>query len=137
MGIVVVFDTNILFSATGWRGRPYQCVELAREGTIIGVICSEILNELAEKLQLKLDFSETMMADTLADFLSFLQLVSIPGKVHFITTDPDDNAILECAVVGQADFIITGDRRHLLPLGNFEGIEIITAAEFINRMSDD
>jgi len=137
VGIVVVFDTNILFSATGWRGRPYQCVELAREGTIIGVICSEILNELAEKLQLKLDFSETMMADTLADFLSFLQLVSIPGKVHFITTDPDDNAILECAVVGQADFIITGDRRHLLPLGNFEGIEIITAAEFINRMSDD
>lgn len=131
MSLVVVFDTNILFSAVGWRGRPYRCVELAREGTITGVVCPQILNELTEKLQSKLHFSEDMATDVLADYLSFLQLVSIPGKLQFVANDPDDDAILECAVEGQADFIITGDRRHLLPIGTYAGIEIMTAVEFL------
>lgn len=131
MTLVVVFDTNILFSAVGWRGRPYRCVELAREGTITGVVCPQILNELTEKLQSKLHFSEDMATDVLADYLSFLQLVSIPGKLQFVANDPDDDAILECAVEGQADFIITGDRRHLLPIGTYAGIEIMTAVEFL------
>ncbi|HNQ73559.1 MAG TPA: hypothetical protein PKN95_08140 [Verrucomicrobiota bacterium] len=34
MALTVVFDTNILFSATGWRGKPFECVELARAGKI-------------------------------------------------------------------------------------------------------
>jgi uncharacterized protein len=34
MPVTVVFDTNILFSATGWRGNPFRCVELARSGQI-------------------------------------------------------------------------------------------------------
>ena len=46
---VVVYDTNILFSATGWRGTPYHCLELARQGKVLGVTCLEILEEaLAE-----------------------------------------------------------------------------------------
>ena len=36
---VIVFDTNILFSAVGWKGKPFECVELARSGTVEGVTC--------------------------------------------------------------------------------------------------
>jgi predicted nucleic acid-binding protein len=43
---IVVFDTNILFSATGWRGNPFQCVEQARAGKIEAVSCVELLEEL-------------------------------------------------------------------------------------------
>lgn len=50
MPVTVVFDTNILFSASGWRGHPFRCVELARSGQIHAVTCPEILRELAEKL---------------------------------------------------------------------------------------
>ena len=66
---VAVFDTNILFSAMGWQGKPFQCVELARSGVVEGVTCREILDELAEKLQTKLAFSAQQALDAVADLL--------------------------------------------------------------------
>ncbi|MEK7674855.1 MAG: hypothetical protein AAB676_03340 [Verrucomicrobiota bacterium] len=47
-----------------------------------------------------------------------------------IAADPDDDAVLECAVVGQAQYLISGDH-HLLALGNFQGVQIVKAAEFL------
>ena len=43
MRLVAVFDTNILFSAAGWNGKPYECLEMARAGTVDGVTCRELL----------------------------------------------------------------------------------------------
>ena len=45
--------------------------------------------------------------------------------------DSEDDKIIECAVVGEATHIVTGDRRHLLPLGSYQGVLIITAANFL------
>ena len=137
MSLVVVFDTNILFSAVGWQGNPYHCVELARSGDIVGATCREILDELAEKLELKLNFSTEMVTDTITDFLTFLRLVAISGELKFISADPDDDAILECGLVAQADYIVSGDRRHLLPIGSYEGVAIVTAADFLTIIADD
>lgn len=137
MSLVVVFDTNILFSAVGWQGKPYRCVELARTGDIVGVTCREILDELAEKLELKLNFPTEMVTDTIADFLTFLRLMTIPGELKFISADPDDDAILECSIVAEADYIVSGDRRHLLPIGSYEGVAIVTAADFLAIVAND
>jgi predicted nucleic acid-binding protein len=57
--LTVVFDTNILFSGTGWRGSPFYCLKLVRDGMVNLVICREILEEYHEKLQTKLDMSES------------------------------------------------------------------------------
>jgi uncharacterized protein len=46
--------------------------------------------------------------------------------------DPDDDKVVECAVIAGATHIVTGDRRHLLPLGTFQGIPILTAADFLD-----
>ena len=46
---IAVYDTNILFSGTGWNGTPYHCLELVRQDRVEGVTCIEILDELAEK----------------------------------------------------------------------------------------
>jgi len=54
---IAAFDTNILFSAVGWKGKPYACLELARAGKVEGVTCREVLDELSVKLQSKLSFS--------------------------------------------------------------------------------
>jgi len=43
----------------------------------------------------------------------------------------DDNRILECALEGKAEYIISGDKRHLLPLGEYEGIRILSPDEFL------
>ena len=132
MAVTVVFDTNILFSATGWRGRPYQCVELARARKIEAVSCAHIMDELSEKLAAKLAFSPAQVADTLTDYLGFMPLVNIAGTLAAIARDPDDNAVLECALTAPAQFLITGDE-DLLVLGKFQGIEILRAAEFLRR----
>ena len=131
---IVVFDTNVLLSGLGWRGSPYRCLELARTGQIKAITCQELLDELLEKLEQKLNFTDSQITDTLSDLLSFLQVVKISNTLNVIITDPDDNMVLECAVVGHANYIITGDKKHLLPLQNYQGIEIVNAANFLSLM---
>ncbi len=131
MPTVVVFDTNILFSGIGWKGNPFRCVELARAGVIQGVTCRELLDELSEKLQEKLSFTTEEARDTETDLLTFLRVVAIPGTLKVMATDPDDDKVLECAQVAGATHVVTGDRKHLLPLGTFQGIAILSAADFL------
>src|SRR5438067_165710 len=50
MRAVVVFDTNVLFSGVGWKGKPYQCLERARAGSVEGVTFAQLIEELSEKL---------------------------------------------------------------------------------------
>lgn len=136
MHVVAVFDTNILLAGVGWRGKPYRCLELARAGIVEGVTCQELLNEMTEKLQTKLNFSTEQVIDTLADLLSFLRLVTITNTLRVIPSDPADDRVLECAVVGKATHIVTGDRRHLLPLGSYQGVSIVSAADFLTMFRD-
>ena len=132
MSRVVVFDTNILFSANGWRGKPYECLDLARRGIIESVTCAELLDELTSKLQSKLLFSPDQALATVLDLLTFSRIVSIPGQLRAVAVDPQDDKVLECAVVAGATHIVTGDRRHLLPMKNYQGIQIVTASELIS-----
>ncbi|HEY3931424.1 MAG TPA: putative toxin-antitoxin system toxin component, PIN family [Verrucomicrobiae bacterium] len=128
--LTVVFDTNILFSATGWRGKPFECVELARTGKIQTVTCAELMDELAEKLELKFGFSPEQSAETIARYLRFFSMVKIPNVLNAVPRDADDNAVLECAIEGKAGFIVSGDK-DLLELKNFRGIEIVRASKFL------
>jgi putative PIN family toxin of toxin-antitoxin system len=50
--------------------------------------------------------------------------------IEVLTADPDDNRVLEAAVEGDADYIVTGDR-DLLELGAFEGVSIVTPRDFV------
>jgi uncharacterized protein len=91
-------------------------LELARAGKIHGVSCREILEEFTSKLQGKLEFTPEEAAETVADLLMTLKLARISGSLRAVAADPKDDMIIECAVVAGADFIVTGDRRHLLPI---------------------
>ena len=117
---VVVYDTNILFSATGRRGIPYHCLELARQGSVEGVTCIEILDELAEKLSTKLNFSLNQTRERIKYLRGFLRLVTITNTLKVVDADPDDDKIIECAVVGSATHIVTGDHHHLSPIGSYQ-----------------
>lgn len=132
---IAVYDTNILLSGIGWRGSPYRCLELARQGSVEGLTCSEILDELGEKLTTKINFSLSETTDIIADLLGFLRVVKITNTLKAIPTDSEDDKIIECAVMGEATHIVTGDRRHLLPLGSYQGILILTATDFLAQFS--
>lgn len=98
----VVFDTNILFSAVGWLGNPHHCVQAARQVKCLSVTCEAILAELAEKLRLKRGFDAIKATETTDEIRAFSKVIAIPGTMKAIAADPDDDAVLECAVIGQA-----------------------------------
>jgi putative PIN family toxin of toxin-antitoxin system len=131
MKVVAVFDTNVLFSAVGWAGMPGRAVELAQEGRVDGITCVEILSELIDKLRAKLMFSDEQVEEVLGSLLTFVRVVAIPGTLVGVCPDPMDDMVLECAVVGSATHIVSGDRRHLLPLGEFRGVRIVPPGEFV------
>ena len=117
-----------------YRGRESRskCVELARSGIVDGATCQEILEELGEKLQTKLSFSAEESLETLADLLTFLRLLPISGQLKAVPADPDDDKVLEYGeIVAARTHIVTGDRRHLLPLREFQGIPIVSPADFL------
>jgi predicted nucleic acid-binding protein len=51
-----------------------------------------------------------------------------------VPNDPDDDHVLACALAAQANLIVTGDRKHLLPLGRYEGIDIVDTVEALRRV---
>jgi len=86
-------------------------------------------------LESRLAQSSDIITETLSDLLSVLRVVSITGELKAIAADPDDDKILECAVVASATYIVSGDRKHLLPLGSFRGIHIVSPAEFLTLIN--
>lgn len=128
----IVFDTNIRISGQLWRGKPYQCLLLARGGVIEVSYCEPMVAEFAEKLRRKFRFTENQIHAAVYDMRRFGTHVNIAGSLHMIADDPDDDKFIECAVVSLARVIVSGDE-HLLRLGMYGGIEILTASQFLAR----
>lgn len=131
---IVVFDTNILISGTVWKGKPYRCLEFARTGAVRSVTCQEILAEFREKLLDKFERPAAWVHETILDLLDFTDVVPITNTLHVIAADAEDDKIVECAVVSGADFIVTGDR-HLLTIGKYQGIAIVTASVLLSSFA--
>ena len=128
----VVFDTNIWISGLLWRGKPYQCLLLARARAVQHVHCTEMMAELSEKLREAFGFSENHIQAVLYDVRRISERVDIAGDVHVVGDDPDDDKFIECALVAGATAVVSGDH-HLLELGSYEGIAMLSAAEFLAR----
>ena len=131
---IVVFDTNILISATlSQRSSPYRCLQLAKDGLIQSMTCREILDEFQEKLLSKFDYSPQDAQSTTDQVLDYSQLVNITNNLKGMCADPDDDMVLECGVVANANYIVTGDK-HLLSLGDYQNILILKPTDFLVRI---
>lgn len=128
----VVFDTNILISAVlSPTGKPFQCTALAKRGIITSITCEEILAEFKEKLIFKLKYESEKAESLIQEIRAYSNVIKINNTLKIVNDDPDDDMVVECAILGQANYIITGDR-HLLSLGNYNNIKIIKAVEFLS-----
>lgn len=135
MKYIVVFDTNILISALfSQTGSPFRALALAKIGQIESVTCQEIMDEFAEKLLLKFKFSEDKTQSAVGEILSFSRMVEISGTLKAVPNDADDDMVIECAVIGNASHIVTGDK-HLLSLSKYQDIAISKATDFVNLFS--
>ena len=130
----VVFDTNIWISGLLWRGKPYQCRLLARAEIVQHVYCEDMAAELSGKLSQVFGFTENHIRAVLYDLRQVSERVEISGDLHVVDADPDDDKFVECALQANASLIVSGDH-HLLELEEYEGIRILSAAEFVARFS--
>lgn len=125
-----VLDTNILISAIAYGGKPLQILSLVIENQILAVTSPILLAELREVLSKK--FLTLSSVDTeLTLYQIGEKFITINPKTALnIVKDEDDNRVLEAAVEGKCNYIITGDKE-LLELGTFKEINIVTADQFL------
>ncbi len=132
MGKTKVFlDTNILISALGWNGNPRVIFEKCLHGELELVTSLNQIEELKRVMEYpKFSFTEEQKTTFLSIIFEIAMMVEISGEVRIIIEDPDDNAMLETAIVGNVDYLISGDP-HLLKLKEYVNVKIVTASEFI------
>lgn len=134
--IRVVIDANVFVSAAlKPPSKPAQIIDLVKEAKIALVLSQDILEELRKvfrypKIRKELRLTVSEIDETLAEIERGAILT--PGKIMIraVKDDPEDNRYLECAVEGQAEYIISGDR-HLTKLKTFQGIIIVDPAAFL------
>ena len=85
----------------------------------------------------KREMSMANVARTLTEISVFCEMVAITNELHVITADSKDDKVIECALAGKATHIVTGDRRHLLPLREYKGIIILNPADFLAQFKEE
>ena len=133
----IVLDTNILIGALITKDTPpdrlYQAwlrgeIELVTSTAQI----AEITEVLARpRMQQLLDAEE---AAAIVENLDARAVVLDKPQPVDLSPDPKDNPILATAIAAQADLIVSGDKRHVLALGDVDGIPVVTAREALNRL---
>ena len=139
--IRVVIDANVFVSAAlKPHSKAAKIIDLVKEGTIALVLSHAILEELRKvfrypKIRKEIRLIVSEIDETLAKIAEGAVLTPGNMKIRAVKDDPEDNRYLECAVEGQADYIISGDR-HLTKLKFFQEIIIIDPAAFLELIGE-
>ena len=131
--IKVCLDSNIFISALLFDGKPEEILFLASKGDIKIIISPSILVEVKKNLTEKFDLQEGEVKKLIKNITSISQLMIPKTKINKVSYLPD-NRILEAALEGGVDYIVTGDKKHLLSLKEFKGIPIVTPTQFMKIM---
>jgi uncharacterized protein len=129
--MIVVLDTNIVASATYWRGKPAHCLEAWMLGKFDLAISHPILTEYDEVIA---RLAARYPAKQPTDWLNAIKQAGhlyLPKPRPASTGDPDDEMFVECAAEAGADFLVTGDKGHLLVLKQAAATRIIAVSDFL------
>lgn len=130
-----VLDTNILISSILFGGKPRQIIKLVQENKIIAITTSALMAELIEVLVKKFQFTTDKII-LVEELIKENFTVVYPSETLHITSDEDDNRVLEAAIEGKCSYIVTGDN-DLLQLIAFKHIRIATPNTFLSNMLID
>lgn len=125
----VVFDTSAYISAYGFGGKPGDVMRAAISGEFELVTSPAILAEVAEKVESVLDFDREHTEEVVRQIARVATMLR-PTAHLTVVSDDADNRILEAAAASGADYVVSGDH-HLLELGEWGGIPMVTVAGFL------
>ena len=139
----VVLDTNIFVSSLLVKaGLPAQVLDAWRERRYLLIVSPAIIAEIRATLSYPRIRRKYAIADEdIEQLVTLLQqdALLVPGDADVsaaIPDDPADEMVLACAVEAQADVVVSGDR-HLLHLGAYRSIPVLTARQFLKRLEMD
>jgi putative PIN family toxin of toxin-antitoxin system len=113
---------------------PEQILLAGLRGEIQLLTSPLLLQELERVLVKKFRLDPGFVKDSVALIEDVAELVVRKSHLNVIEKPEGDNRVLECAVDGRADFVVTGDTKHLLPLQDYHGIKILGPSEFVRLL---
>jgi uncharacterized protein len=129
----IVVDTNVFISGIFFAGVPYQILDAWRHGVVQIVISPPIL---AECERVSKGLARQFPVIDIEPWLQLLGensiLVDPPALPEQVCRDPDDDKFLACAIAGNAQIVVSGDKA-LLETSGYAGISVLTPREFIDR----
>ncbi len=135
----IVADTNTVVSGSLWPGKSRALLDAARAGECQLITTQALLAELIDvlgrsKFAGRLERAGATVASLLAAYLDLVEVI-VPAEIApTVKDDPDDDAVLACALAGHADLIVSGDA-HLLNLKRFHDIHILTVREALELIA--
>jgi uncharacterized protein len=138
--VKLVTDTNVVVSGLLWLGNPGRLLAAAAAGQVTlytsPALIAELHTTLAyDKLAERMQRSGLTRHELLQRYVNVAILVQPSAVPRVVLNDPDDDQVPACALAARADLIVSGDRKHLLPLGSYQGIPIVNAAEALTRIA--
>lgn len=135
----LVLDTNIVVAGLLWNGPPQRLLQAAVDGEVELFTSAVLLDELAHafgysKFDKRIEQFGTSIAALVTLYTALVSLVAPASVPRVVANDADDDHVIAAAVAARAELIVTGDRKHLLPIGTHQGIAIVTAREVVDRI---
>src|SRR3989338_6108796 len=131
----ITVDTNVLVSATFWYGTSYKIIELVEQGKVELVLSDAIIQEFSAVLEYdvikKKIVNKKLLMLRAVEKLVLMSKIVVPAiKIAVVKEDPDDDKVLECAIAGNVDYLISKDN-HLLKIVKYGKIKIVSPEEFL------
>ena len=132
----IVLDTNVLLISMPGKSPYYPIFYALTTGKIDVLINQEIYLEYLEIMSLR---GSALSLDLLNKFIfkaPNVHLIEIYFNWNLIKDDPDDNKFVDCAIAGNADYLVTNDNHfEMLKTVPFPKVNVISADDFLNLLN--
>jgi putative PIN family toxin of toxin-antitoxin system len=127
----IVIDTNVFISGLLFKGKPKRVLDAVQERKFIWVVSADILYEYRKTLlKPKFRLKKSIVDQVIELTRGVAEEIAPKIVLDAVPRCPADNKILECAVDCHCDLVVTGDKRDLLSLKKFMGVQMISVTEF-------
>lgn len=134
----ITADTNTVISALLWKGNPRKVFDAARDGIIELYTTDELIAELEgvlSRVRFKkhLESANVSIRELVDGYAALADIVEPASIETVVLRDPDDDAVVACAVAAESEAIVSGDD-DLLSLGKYRSIRILSSAELVAEL---
>jgi len=129
----VVIDTNVWVSGLIFGGLPENVIRLFLDQIVEVAISEELLTELKRIITHKFPYFVYRLRSLEAAISEDAEIVKLGDQTVNVCRDPDDNRVIETALIGNCAYIISGDK-DLLELKSYQDIQIIKPAAFLKKI---